>query len=84
MVAGIELVSDGKVVRGMYGDTHLFDVDVTGAELIRQADGSRTIDELAKAGTQLRPADVASFFVELGRAGYLSNTVLVNLTETQA
>ena len=84
MVAGIELVTDGDVVRGMYGKTHLFDVDATGAALIRQADGSRTIEELADAGTRLRPADVASFFVELGQAGYLSNTVLVNLTETQA
>ena len=84
MVAGIELVTDGDVVHGRYGDTHLFDVDATGAALIRQADGSRTIEELADAGTQLRPADVASFFLELGQAGYLSNTVLVNLTETQA
>ena len=84
MVAGIELVTDSDVVHGMYGKTHLFDVDATGAALIRRADGSRTIEELADAGVQLRPADVASFFVELGQAGYLSNTVLVNLTETQA
>ena len=84
MAAGIELVADGDVVHGMYNGTHLFNVDATGAELMRLADGSRTIDELACAGTQLKPADVASFFVELGQAGYLANTVLVNLTETQA
>ena len=84
MAAGIELVADGDVVRGMYNGTHLFNVDATGAELMRLADGSRTIDELAGAGTQLKPAEVASFFVELGQAGYLANTVLVNLTETQA
>ena len=59
-------------------------MDATGAELVRLADGSRTIDELASANGQLKPADVASFFVELGQAGYLANTVLVNLTETQA
>lgn len=84
MVAGIELVPAGNVVHGMYGNTHLFNVDATGAELVRLADGSRTIDELASANGQLKPADVASFFVELGQAGYLANTVLVNLTETQA
>ena len=84
VAAGIELVQDGQVVHGMYGNTHLFNVDATGAELVRLADGSRTIDELAGAGGQLKPADVASFFVELGQAGYLANTVLVNLTETQA
>ena len=65
MAAGIELVENGNVVHGMYGNTHLFNVD-------------------ANAGGQLKPADVASFFVELGQAGYLANTVLVNLTETQA
>ena len=27
------------------------------------------------------PADVASFFVTLGQAGYLQNTVVVNLLE---
>lgn len=84
MAAGIELVENGNVVHGMYGNTHLFNVDATGAELVRLADGSRTIDELAGAGGQLKPADVASFFVELGQAGYLANTVLINLTETQA
>ena len=84
MAAGIELVENGNVVHGMYGNTHLFNVDATGAELVRLADGSRTIDELASANGQLKPADVASFFVELGQAGYLANTVLVNLTETQA
>ncbi|MDO4807554.1 MAG: hypothetical protein Q4A07_09915 [Coriobacteriales bacterium] len=85
MAAGIRLAKDGDVVRGTYGDTHLFNVDVTGAELMRLADGSLTIDELADAASvPLEPATVASFFVELGQAGYLANTVLVNLTETQA
>lgn len=82
MQAGIELVNEGDGARGMSGSTHLFNVDATGAKLIRLADGSRTIDELADTGSiPLNPADVASFFVTLGQSGYLANTVLVNLTE---
>lgn len=85
MQSGIRLVEHGDAIRGMLGDTHLFDVDATGAELIRLADGTRTIDELAGATqARLNPADVASFFVTLGKSGYLANTVLVNLTETRA
>lgn len=85
MAAGIELVPNGDVVEGRFGDTHLFNVDSLGAELIRLADGSLSIDELASAAsTELKAADVASFFVDLGQAGYLANTVLVNLTETVA
>lgn len=85
MVGGIELVQAGEVVEGRYGVTHLFDVDPLGGELIGLADGSLSIDELASAASvQLNPADVASFFVTLGQAGFLANTVLVNLTETRA
>lgn len=85
MVAGIELVQAGDVVQGWYDGTHLFDVDSLGAELVRMADGSLSIDELASAAsTELDAADVASFFVTMGKRGYLANTVLVNLTETVA
>ena len=83
MQSGIRLVTgDGDVVSGYYGDTKLFTVDGQGAELMRLADGSRTIDDLTDSlGGLARPADVASFFVTLGQAGYLQNTVLVNLLE---
>ena len=85
MQAGIELLDEGDAVRGMYGTTHLFSVDATGAELIRLADGTMTLDQLANAlPTPVDPADVAGFFVALGQAGYLANTVLVNLSENRA
>ena len=85
MVGGIELIAGQDVVQAWHGDTHLFDVDAIGAELVRLADGSLSIDELASAtGTELNAADVASFFVSLGQAGYLANTVFVNLVETLA
>ena len=85
MVPGIELMQVGETTQGWYGKTHLFDVDAVGAELIRLADGSLSIDELAHAtSVELKPADVASFFVALGQKGYLANTVLVNITETVA
>jgi hypothetical protein len=68
--------------RGIGRGVHLFNVDATGAELIRLADGSRTIEELADGlETPANPADVASFFVTLGQAGFLQNTVVVNLLE---
>ena len=88
MVPGISLVereADSGTVDGYYGDTHLFSVDARGAQLIRLADGDLTIDDLAAALEPTgSPADVASFFVTLGQAGYLRNTVLVNLVEIPA
>ena len=43
------------------------------------------LDELADSLDETPdPADVASFFVTLGQAGYLQNTVLVNLVENPA
>lgn len=85
MAAGIQLARHGDEVWGVSQGTHLFSVDATGAELVRLADGRHTIDEMAAAAaTPLDPADVASFFVTLGQAGYLANTVLVNLTTQTA
>ena len=83
MEAGIELVEgDAGTWGGWFGNTHLFDVDERGARLMCMADGSRTIDDLAASlETPADPVDVASFFVTLGQAGYLQNTVMVNLVE---
>lgn len=87
MQPGIELSQRADTVfTGSYDGLDLFDVDATGAELIALADGSRTIDELAvaaseKLGATVSAADAAAFFVDLGEAGYLANTVLVNLVE---
>jgi hypothetical protein len=73
---------DTGLFRGIGRGVHLFNVDATGAELMRLADGSRTIEELADGlETPANPADVASFFVTLGQAGFLQNTVVVNLLE---
>lgn len=79
----IVLEPDGNgLFRGIGRGVHLFNVDATGAELIRLADGSRTIEELADGlETPANPADVASFFVALGQAGFLQNIVVVNLLE---
>lgn len=85
MASGIRLTEKDGSAQGYYGDTHLFSVDERGAQLIRLADGSLTIDELAASlDDSVAPADVASFFVTLGQAGYLQNTVLVNLVEHTA
>ena len=91
MEAGICLArnADGKSVSGYFEETHLFNVDETGAALIELADGNLTLEEIASAagaslGSQVNPADVAAFFVSLGQAGFLKNTVLVNLVEIPA
>lgn len=85
MVSGIRLVESDGAAQGYYGDMHLFTVDEQGAQLVRLADGSLTLDELAGSlDAPVNPADVASFFVTLGQAGYLRNTVLVNLMELPA
>ena len=86
MVAGIQLAPNGDgTVRGEAQGVHLFDVDQMGAQLIRLADGSRSIDDLAASLDEpASPVDVAAFFVALGQAGYLANTVLVNLVEIPA
>lgn len=85
MAAGIRLVEADGNTQGYYGDLHLFTVDERGAQLIRLADGNLTLDELADAlDDDVAAVDVASFFVTLGKAGYLQNTVLVNLVERTA
>lgn len=85
MMPGISLVRCGGSVRGMAEDVHLFDVDTMGAELIERADGTSTLDELAEMSSiPVKVADVATFFVTLGQAGYLQNKIFVNLTQTIA
>ncbi len=84
MRAGIVLEEDGDGRHwGSWGDERLFAVDSIGAELIELADGTHSIEDMARlASVPLLEADVASFFVALGQAGYLANTVLVNLVQT--
>ena len=91
MEAGICLVKNAGEggVSGFFEETHLFNVDETGAALIELADGTRTLEQIAadagaRLGASVNPADVASFFVSLGQAGFLQNTVLVNLVEIPA
>lgn len=87
MCAGIDLVkSDSGTILGVIRETELFTVDETGAVLVQLADGTRSIDLItleasSLVGSPLAAAEVASFFVTLGQAGYLQNTVLVNLVE---
>ena len=89
MEPGIGLVRGENGIAGYFEETHLFNVDDIGAQLIMLADGSRTIDDIAAeaakaAGAAVDPAEAASFFVTLGQAGFLQNTVLVNLIENPA
>ena len=90
MQVGIALYeqADG-VLAGWLEDTQLFTVDQTGAALISLADGTRSIEGIAAEaaalmGAPVDAAEVASFFVTLGQSGFLQNTVVVNLYETQA
>lgn len=89
MQAGIVLYeqADG-VIAGWFEDTQLFTVDQAGAALVSLADGTRSIEGIAAEagllmGAPVDAAEVASFFVTLGQSGFLQNTVVVNLYETQ-
>ena len=57
-----------------------FQVNQPGARLLRMADGTHTLAEMAAAlGNEY---DTAMFFVTLGKAGYLRNRVEVSVYET--
>jgi len=85
MQPGIELSKAADNTIASYNGQELFVVDETGAELVRLADGSLTMDEIAACvSTPVATADVAEFFVSLGKAGYLQNEVYVNLVEVTA
>ena len=58
-----------------------FQVNAPGALLLRMADGTHTLEEMAAAlGSDY---DTAMFFVTLGQAGYLRNRVEVSVYENR-
>ena len=86
--AGIQLFEGADGIAGYIGDTQLFTVDETGAAIMSLADGSLDVDAIAReAGTMLgcslATAEVASFFVTLGQAGYLREAFYANLVENR-
>ena len=82
MRAGIELCRSASGVVATHEGTELFVVDELGADLVRLADGTRTVEELScSTPHNLLPVDVASFFVELAQAGYLAHPFYVNLIQ---
>ena len=91
MVAGIDLIAgDAKdTFKGYYSDTHIFDVDKTGAELIMMATGSHSLKAIAAQtealfSSPLKTHDTAEFFMTLDQAGYLQNQILVTVYENRA
>ncbi len=70
---GAEVYQDGALA---------FRVNKTGAELLRRADGTKTLNELIRlAGCEGCSGAAASFFITLGKAGYLQNRVEVDMVE---
>lgn len=68
-----EAYLDGRMV---------FRANGTGANLLRLADGSRTLENMIEtAGCKENAGDCVSFFVTLGKAGYLENRIEVNQFE---
>ena len=89
MQPAVSLARTGEGIAGFFGESKLFVADEVAATLIMLADGTRSLDGIAREaaaslGTALDPADVASFFVELGQAGFLMNGVYVNLYQVTA
>jgi hypothetical protein len=91
MAADIELRATADGAQGHYDGVHLFNVDALGAQLVKLADGSRTIEQIVASTQASNPAfatlpasSAAAFFVQLGQAGYLQNQVYVTLYENCA
>jgi len=79
----IETVSQGANVysKGLLA----FQVNHSGARLLKYADGSRKLERIiALAHCQEEAGAAAAFFITLGQAGYLQNTIEVNLVEARA
>jgi hypothetical protein len=79
----IETVSHGANVysRGLLA----FQVNSTGARLLRYADGSKKLERIVDlADCQNEAGAAANFFITLGKAGYLQNKVEVNMVEARA
>jgi hypothetical protein len=74
MVAGLELLAaadDGPgAFKGYCGETHLFNVDALGASLIRLADGSRTIEQIAL----MAPAEAAALAASSGAIAFVASS----------
>ena len=84
MQPAVSLTRTGEGIAGFFNESKLFVADDTAAALIMLADGAHSLDDItreaaASLGITLDPADVASFFVELGQAGFLLNEVYVNM-----
>lgn len=61
-----------------------FQVNQSGAALLRYADGAHTLEDIISLGGCTEAADKAAmFFVTLGKAGYLQNRVEVKLVEAR-
>jgi len=74
------LTPDGA--EAYHGATRVFAVDQVGRELLSYADGTHSLEEIAaRTGMVDSAAEVALFFVELGKAGYLQNKVVVSIVE---
>lgn len=79
-VAGVSHGAD-VYARGLLA----FQVNQSGARLLRYADGSHTLARIiALAQCEREAAAAVAFFITLGQAGYLQNKIEVNLVEARA
>ncbi len=70
---GADVFADGKLA---------FTVNTSGTKLLGLADGTRSLAALTAEAGEGNSAAAASFFLTLGKAGFLQNTIEVNLVET--
>jgi hypothetical protein len=85
MADALEFVRETDGIFAYFQGMHVLTVDDLGFELIRRADGTRSIAAIANElsiGSSMEA--VAMFFVDLGIAGWLQNTVLVALGQNAA
>jgi hypothetical protein len=85
MTRALALSRGADGIEAWYEGMHVFTVDELGLELVRRADGTRSILDIAsELGMTDSLEAVSLFFVSLGMAGWLENTVLVALVQNAA
>ena len=80
--ADLNILQLGSEAEAYLNGKLVFRANDVGAKLLRLADGSRTLEQIIDAAECRGTAgDCVSFFVTLGKAGYLENRIEVNQFE---
>ena len=75
---GLSYQEDGEYIQAFYKGEPVLITDPSGMELMKMADGSRSLDELMRVDmTGAEKEAIADFFLTLGQSGWLDNRLEV-------